>query len=106
MAQSQTLYDILHSICEHVYYQPPETTKLKYPCIVFDLSVLESDHADNYPYLRRKRYTLTAIDRDPLSELPHRLADLQYCRHDRTFVVDNLYHHVFTIYYSEEPTRL
>ena len=103
MGQNRTLYDILKECCEHVYFQPPETVKLDYPCIIYELSVLESGHANNYPYLRNKRYTMTAITRDPLDELPHTLADLQYCRHDRSFTVDNLYHHVFTIYYSEEP---
>lgn len=93
------LNDLLLTICSNVYFQPPETVKLKYPCIIYSLSVLDNAFADNKPYLHRKRYTVMVIDRDPDSLIPGVVAELPYCRHDRSYTVDNLYHHVFTLYH-------
>ena len=98
MAQA-LLYDVLKDICPNVYYQPPESFKLIYPCIVFDLDRTEVAHADDRPYTKHKQYTVTVIDADPYSQIPDAVLDLPYCRHDRTFVVDNLYHYVLSIYY-------
>ena len=72
---------------------------MSYPCIVYERERIESDHANNKPYLHRKRYSVTVIDKDPESEIPDRIAAFPSCRHDRHFVNDNLYHDVFTLYY-------
>lgn len=37
--------DILGS--DHVYFQPPETVKMKYPAIKYERSDMEIMHADN-----------------------------------------------------------
>ena len=102
MAQKQALYDVLHSICEHVYFNPPEGKNIDYPCIIYNLNTINSQHADDRPYIKHKRYTATVIDRNPYSQLPDMVADLPYCNHDRSFVVDNLYHYVFTLYCTNE----
>lgn len=83
----------------NVYFQPPEGFKMSYPCIVYERERIESDHADNKPYLHRKRYSVTVIDKDPESEIPERIAAFPYCRHDRHFINDNLHHDIFTLYY-------
>lgn len=100
MGQSQTLYDILSGICPNVYFQPPETVQMTYPCIVYSLDNMPIEHANNELYLLRKRYTVTVIDRDPNSVIPVQVLSLPYCRHDRSFTNDNLYHNVFTLYYK------
>ena len=82
----------------HVYFQPPEGFKIEYPCIIYELDRISIMYANNVPYSQAARYSLTLIDRDPVSELPFRIAELPYCRHDRRFVTDNLYHDTFTIY--------
>ena len=83
----------------HVYFQPPEGFKLKYPCIVYELDRIETNFANNLPYLHNKRYSVTVITKDPDSEIPGLVADLPMCSHDRHFVNDNLHHDVFTIYF-------
>ena len=45
------------------------------------------------------RYQVTAIYKNPDSDLPHRLAMLPMCTHDRHFTADNLNHDIFNLYY-------
>ena len=101
MGQRIDLHQILVNALgsNNVYFQPPETIKMKYPCIVYILDGIESEHAGNRPYLHRRKYSVTVIDKDPESEIPGRVSDLQYSRYDRHFVSDNLHHDVFTLYY-------
>ena len=91
------LVDILGS--EHCYFQPPESVKLIYPCIVYHRNTGKSDYADNNPYRFRFNYTVTAITKDPDSDIPRKLAGLPLCRFDRHFTADNLNHDVFVLYY-------
>lgn len=102
---SEALLDILIglSIRErdesgHLYFQPPETVKMVYPAIVYQLSSIPIRHADNRPYKTIKQYRITAIDKDPDSALPDRIAALPTVRFERFFTSDNLNHWVFTIY--------
>lgn len=83
----------------NVYFQPPPTVQMKYPCIVYNLDDMDSIFADNYPYKVEKRYLLTVIDKDPDSEIPDKIASLQKCVFDRHFVTDNLNHNIFVIYF-------
>ncbi len=83
----------------HVYFQPPESIKLTYPCIVYTLGSIDSNHADNKVYGQCKSYEITVITTDPDSDLPERMACMPLCRHNRHFVSDNLYHDVYTMYY-------
>lgn len=84
----------------NVYFQPPESKKLVYDCIVYNRSNIESKQANNYNYLSKDRYEITYIYKNPDSELPQTILDhFKYCTHVRHFVIDNLYHDVFGIYY-------
>lgn len=91
------LCDILGTT--NVYFQPPETIKIKYPCIIYERSSNNVKFADDNPYTTRRRYTLTVIDKDPDSELPDKIGMLPLCTSDRMFTSDNLNHYVFNIYY-------
>ena len=82
-----------------VYFQPPNNVTMTYPCLVYERSTAETRFADNNPYRYTKRYTVTVIDRDPDSEIPNRVAMLPMCAHTTFFVVDNLNHDVFDIYF-------
>lgn len=81
------------------YYSPPAGMHLKYPCIVYQLADDDRYFADNIPYIKNKRWTVTVIDKDPDSDIPSRFDDIQFTSFDRFFTVDNLNHFVFTIYY-------
>ena len=83
----------------HVYYQPGSDTMLKYPCILYKLSDMPPDFADNSPYRIGHKYEVTVIDRDPLCPIREEIAMLPTCRMSRSpYVSDNLHHYVFTIY--------
>ena len=60
---------------------------------------IETVHADNAPYRLLDRYQVTVIYKNPDSDLPHRLAMLPMCTHDRHFTADNLNHDIFNLYY-------
>lgn len=82
----------------NVYYQPPESIKLKYPCIIYELSRIDSDYADNVSYFKRKQYDVTIVHKDADSTLPDDILDnFKYIRFDRSYKADNLYHEVYTI---------
>ena len=93
----QILMNILGS--DKVYFQPPETIKMSYPCIVYERSDIETKYADNTKYHNMVRYSLTLIGRSPESDVVSKLLALRYCSYDRFYVVDNLNHDTFTLYY-------
>ena len=82
-----------------VYFQPPSTVKMTYPCVVYSRSNATTKSADNIPYLRMKRYQVTVIDADPDSIIPEKIEALPMCTFDRQFTADNLYHDVFSLYF-------
>lgn len=83
----------------NVYFQPPESLKLRYPCILYERSGIRASSANNRQYMTHNRYTVTVIDEDPDSEIPGRVLRLPYCSFDRHFTADNLNHDVFTLYF-------
>lgn len=91
------LSDVLGS--SYCYYSPPTGLKMKYPCIVYSLSNALDFRADNRLYFSKKRWTVTVMDRNSTSEIPDRVLELPYCTFDRHFVVDNLHHFTFTLFY-------
>ncbi len=82
-----------------VYFQPKPNVEMEYPAIVYTRSNLYVRHANNKPYLRKDRYSLTVIDRDPDSVIVDKVAGLPLCSYDRSFVADQLNQTVFTIYF-------
>lgn len=83
-----------------VKFQPSPNYKLTYPCLLYSYTGGRTEFAQNYPYMYTRRYTVTLITRDSTSDLPDRFAmTFPMCVHDRSFVTDNLYHHIFTLYY-------
>jgi hypothetical protein len=66
MELHQVLKNILKS--DKVYFQPPPSVKMFYPCIVYERSYIHTTKADNMNYLNRVRYTVTLIGASPESE--------------------------------------
>lgn len=93
------LHEILKELCPNVYFQPPSTVKMIYPCIVYERDSARTRFADNLPYRNTKRYSVTVIDRDPDSLIPDRIAALPMCSFNRFFTVNNLNHDVFSLYF-------
>lgn len=83
----------------NVYFQPPESVKMKYPAIVYALDDINNVHADNGVYSSHKHYSVTVIDSDPDSEFIDKVATLPTCRFERYYTSDNLNHWVFSLYF-------
>lgn len=84
---------------DQVYFQPPNNITLKYPCIIYTRDDAETKFADNNPYSFIKRYQVTSIDRNPDSTTVTKLAKMHMCVFNRHFVVENLNHDVFSLYF-------
>jgi len=101
MSDRLDLHVILEAILEldRVYFQPPESVKMQYPCIVYQKNKIDTRMADNKVYNHTNGYVITVIDPNPDSYIPERLLELSMCTFDRHFVANNLYHTTFNIYY-------
>lgn len=82
-----------------VYFQPPESVKMKYPAIVYSRNRIDNEHADDDVYMQSPSYSVTVIDKNPDREIVDKVSCLPMCRFDRHFTADNLNHDTFTIYY-------
>lgn len=88
---------------QNVYFQPPESIRLKYPCIIYKQSSGRTRFADNNPYTFEELYEVMIIDRDPDTKIPRAVAmHFQQSRNVRNFVHDNLHHYVFNIYWFHD----
>lgn len=84
---------------ENVYFQPPEKTKIHYPCIIYKKVNVVTLFADNNPFAWHNRYQLMYIDKNPDSLVPTKILQLPKCVYDRGYTADNLNHDVFNLYF-------
>ena len=91
------LEDILGS--KNVYFQPPESVKMRYPAIDYSRRSIENKFADNGVYSQFNAYQLVVIDQDPDSAIIEKISRLPRCTFDRHYTSDNLNHDVFRILY-------
>lgn len=99
MGRRLQLHELLLTLCERAYFQPPANVSMVYPCIVYGFGSIDNQHAGNLPYRTNTRYQVTVIDGDPDSEIRDNLAMLPLCSFDRHIKVDNLNHYVFNLYF-------
>lgn len=101
MADRLDLHSLLQEMLgsEHVYYQPPESVKMQYPAIRYSKKEIDVVHANDSKYLLRDCYEIIVITRTPDPPIVKELLLLPYCKYDRPYISDNLYHNVLTIYY-------
>lgn len=85
---------------KNVYYQPPASVRMSYPCIRFKLEGTDIEYASNKPYRTMKKYQIVYITNkandDMITLLPE---NLRYCTFEHPYSSDNLYHYVFKTYY-------
>ena len=91
--------DILLKFTPNVYFQVPESMRMRYPAIKYESNGWRDQYASNSRYLKRDEYLVTVIDSSPDSKIVEQLQDLPYCRFDRVYKSDNLYHTVFVVKY-------
>lgn len=101
MASRLELHEKLVSVLgsRYVYFQPPESVKMKYPAIVYERSDIPNKFANDDVYLQTIKYKVTVVDRDPDSEIVERMSKFKTARFEKHYVVDGLNHDTFTIYY-------
>lgn len=102
MASRLKLHDELCKLLgsTYCYFQPPESIKLTYPCIVYSMSDIDKDNADDRLYRSMNKYEITVIDLNPDSIIPYMiLSQFPMCSFDRSFTSDNLNHFTLTLYY-------
>ena len=106
----QTQRDILHSKLETVpgikavYFQPPSTKKLEYPCIIYQFEGYEERYGNNKEYLAWPKYSVTVVDYDVESMLPVYMKAIRgnyIVNLNRFFVSDNLNHWVFNLVHMQ-----
>ena len=92
----KALVNVLGS--KNVYFQPPESVKLQYPCIIYEEARGSSIRADDRLYLYRKAYSVVYIDKNPDADVPDKIRDFLLCDSGSPYKADNLNHWPFTIY--------
>jgi hypothetical protein len=102
--------DILHNKLKtvpgikEVYFQPPSTKKLEYPCIVYQFEGYEERYGNNSEYLSWPKYSVTVIDHDVESMIPRYMKAIRgkyIVSLNRFFVSDNLNHWVFNLVHMQ-----
>ena len=85
---------------KHVYFQPPASVKLSYPCVVYNIGNGDAKRADDTIYSYTNSYTVTFIYKNPNVDILERvLKEIPMSSVNATYCSDNLNHYVFTIYY-------
>lgn len=85
-----------------VYFQPPASISLEYPCIIYSYEDDNKFYANDAVYLVNDRYTATLITKSPMPDaILSELDLLQYSNFDRHYVNDNLHHFSYTIVMTE-----
>lgn len=95
------LDNLLRSILNsnNVYFQPPESIKMEFPCIVYKHNSYFTKSASNIKYLFKKSYQITYMDKLPNSDIPDKLSKLSMCKHINTYVANNLNYYVYNLYF-------
>lgn len=94
----QELCELLGS--KNVYFDPPESIKLKYPCFIYSKESPVTRSANNKMYFYMDSYNLIYIDANPDNDMTEKVfSRFSYVRSGSSYVSDNLHHYTFDIYY-------
>lgn len=91
------LEDILGT--KNVYFQPPPSFIMKYPCIRYSMSGQVNEQANDMNYIRTREYTLIYINRKPDTEVVDKLLDLPMSAVGRSWVQNGLHHTTIILYF-------
>lgn len=102
MSRRLELHSILVDILggDNVYFQPPASVKMSYPCVVYNIGNGEAKRADNQLYGYIDRYDVTFIFKKPNADIINKvLTRLPMCSLSRVYSADNLNHYAFNLYF-------
>lgn len=97
--------ELHEELCEvlgsrNVYFQSPESVKMQYDAIRYQLGGKDIKRANNSLYRMTNQYDGVVITRNPDTDIPDKLlAQFQMCSLGRPYTADNLNHYPFTLYY-------
>lgn len=84
----------------NVYFQPPASVKLSYPCVVYRIGSGDAKYANDMTYKYMNSYDVLFIYKRPnLEMIDQVLRILPMCRLTNTYCSDGLNHYAFTLYY-------
>ena len=100
----EKLRDSLYSlgITSNVYYNPPSSVSMNFPCFRFNENNTYSIRADNKAYLNTRRWLITYITTDEEeveTVIDKMLGYFQMCNNESVYKADNLVHIVFNLYF-------
>lgn len=85
---------------DNVYFEPPASIKINYPCLIYSVDRLNVSRADNKAYLTQRAYQIISITTNPDTDiLEDMINSFDHCFYERRYKSDNLIHDVFTIYF-------
>lgn len=85
---------------KNVYFQPPETLKLQYPCIIYNLSDITTDKADDNNYILSHRYKVLLVHKDPDNNIKEKLlTSFESIRMSACYTSNNMNHYNYDLYY-------
>lgn len=102
MASRLNLHEELCTILgtRNAYYNPPESLRLQYDCVVYSRSGIDSMRADNRNYVNTNQYTLVVMSKSPSCDIPEKILEhFPMASFDRQYTSDELYHFIITLYY-------
>lgn len=94
------LIEELKTICPRVYYQKPDGSQLKFPCIVVEKNYLDVEQANNRAYRTDRSYIVnffTRVDDDSIEDAM--LDKFDYVRLNNYDVDNGLYQETYRVYY-------
>lgn len=85
---------------KNVYFQPPSSFQLSYPCIIYKIGNGKAMYANNMVYNYTHKYDITFISKTPTNSIIDKfLNKFQMCSINTTYISDNLNHYSFTLYF-------
>lgn len=94
------LHEILEDLLgnKNVYFQPPESIKMSYPAIRYNLSDIDIRKADNITYKTKRRYTIILMHKNPDNDIVDKMVNFGMS-FDRFYTSDGLNHYAFSYFY-------
>lgn len=100
MGSRIALHHELLKFYKDVYFQPPSSKQMSYPCIVYGKSDKSIEFGNNSLYLSRQQYQITVIEHDPESEIADNMEKyFTHCVITGYYTIDNLNHTTLNLYY-------
>lgn len=102
MDRRQKLHEELKRVTgiKNVYFQPPESIKLKYPCVIYSKQPFRTVRANNTAWINNRPYRVVIVCSDGDNKFAEMLLNgFKYCSYDSRYISNNMYHDSLTIFY-------